>query len=89
MLREAIRKGMVVKIVYEDGGGKRSERRTRPIAIWSFTDGWMFAAWCELRRDFRTFRFDRMTDATLTDDTFEADEATGLRAFMAMETCKQ
>lgn len=85
LLREAIRKKRVVLMSYEDGEGKRSDRRARPLAIWSFTDGWLFAAWCELRKDFRTFRFDRIADLSLTDDTFEDDEAKGLRTFMEMK----
>lgn len=87
-LREAIRKRLVVQMIYEDGEGKRSERRVRPIAVWSFTDGWMFAAWCELRTGFRTFRFDRIADLSLTDDRFEIDEETGLRAFMELKRCE-
>jgi len=85
LLREAIRKRLVALISYQDGEGKHSDRRVRPLAIWSFTDGWLFAAWCELRQDFRTFRFDRIAEINLTDDAFEDDEAKGLRSFMAMK----
>ena len=88
LLREAIRKRQVARMIYEDGKGQRSERRVRPLAIWSFPNGWMFTAWCELRQDFRTFRFDRIADLILTDDRFEEDEATGLRAFMERERCE-
>lgn len=86
-LREAIRQRKIVKITYETGGEKRSERRVRPLVIWNLTDGWMFSAWCELRQDFRTFRFDRITKLTVTDDLFDNDETKGLRAFMALEQC--
>ena len=85
LLREAIRKKRVVLMSYEDGEGKRSDRRTRPLAVWSFTDGWLFAAWCELRKDFRTFRFDRIAELSLTDDTFEDDEAKSLQTFMELK----
>jgi len=89
LLREAIRKQRVALISYEDGEGKRSDRRVRPLAIWSFTDGWLFAAWCELRNDFRTFRFDRIAALTVTDDRFEQDEASDLRAFMALKQSEE
>ena len=88
LLREAIRKQQVTQIIYQDGDGRCTERRVRPLAIWSFTEGWMFSAWCELRQDFRTFRFDRITDLTITGDTFEENEAKGLHAFLEMEQCK-
>ena len=88
LLREAIRRRQVVQMLYEDGKGERSERRVRPLAIWSFAEGWMFSGWCELRQDFRTFRFDRIADLTVTEERFEEDEATSLRAFMEMERCE-
>ena len=81
-LREAVRERRIVRIVYEDGGGAQTERRVRPLAIWDLTDGWMVSGWCELRRDFRTFRFDRIAGLTVTGERFPDDERTGLRAFM-------
>ena len=88
LLREAIRKRQIVQIDYRDGDGNPSERRVRPLVIWNLTDGWMFSAWCELRQDFRTFRFDRIANLTTTGERFDEDEATGLRAFMEMERCQ-
>jgi predicted DNA-binding transcriptional regulator YafY len=88
LIREAIRKRRIVQMIYEDGGGGRSERRVRPLAIWNLADGWMFSAWCELRQSFRTFRFDRIAYLTITNEFFDADEAKGLRAFMEMERCE-
>lgn len=88
LLREAIRKRLVVRLTYRDGSDRASDRRVRPLAIWSFTDGWMFTAWCELRGDFRTFRFDRILDLSLTAEPFEEDEATSLATFLARESCE-
>ena len=88
VIREAIRQRQVVRIVYEDGEGNKSERRVRPLVIWNLTDGWMFSAWCELRQDFRTFRSDRIANLTTTGERFEDDEKTGLSAFMELERCE-
>lgn len=88
LLRIAIRQKTVMQMSYADGGGKQSERRVRPLAVWSFTDGWMFAAWCELRVDFRTFRFDRIIDLELTEDQFDDGDAQGLRTFIDMQWAK-
>ena len=82
LIREAIRQRQVLHIVYEDAEGFETERRVRPLIIWTLTDGWMFSAWCELRQDFRTFRSDRIASLAMTGDRFEDDEKTGLRAFM-------
>lgn len=86
-IREAIRQRQILEITYETGAGKKSARRVRPLVVWDLPDGWMFSAWCELRQDFRTFRWDRIADLTVTNDHFEDDEKTGLRAFMELETC--
>ena len=88
LLRQAIRRRQVVRFDYQNGEGSQTERRVRPLVIWNLTDGWMFSAWCELRRDFRTFRFDRMENLTATGERFDEDEATGLRAFMDSERCE-
>ena len=88
LLRQAIREGRIVQFDYRDGDGNRTGRRVRPLAIWNLTDGWMFSAWCELRQDFRTFRFDRTANLVVTGERFDEDEAKGLRAFMERERCE-
>ena len=88
LLRQAIRQRQIAQFDYRHGDGNRTERRVRPLVIWNLTDGWMFSAWCELRQDFRTFRFDRLANLTITGERFDEDEATGLRAFMELEQCE-
>jgi len=89
LLRQAIRRRWIAQFDYRDGEGKQTERRVRPLVIWNLTDGWMFSAWCELRQDFRTFRFDRIANLTITGERFDEDEATGLRAFIELERCRE
>jgi predicted DNA-binding transcriptional regulator YafY len=87
-IRMAMRERRFVELLYADGDGRASERRVRPIAVWNVTVGWMFSAWCELRVDFRTFRFDRIRRLVVTPDCFAPDEAKGLRAFLEKEKCR-
>ncbi len=87
-IRNAIRTRRIVALTYADGLGQRSARRIRPLAVVNYSDGWMVSGWCELRQDFRTFRFDRIAELTLTDEVFEDDAAKGLQAFMASEACE-
>jgi len=88
LLREAIRKRQVVQMSYRDGADRVSHRRVRPLAIWGFTEGWMFTAWCELRADFRTFRFDRILDLSRTAETFEETDSTSLATFLERDRCE-
>lgn len=87
-VRLAIRDRLILRMSYGDGAGRHSTRRVQPLAVWSLQDGWMFSVWCELREDFRTFRFDRIAALTVTEERFQPDEARGLGAFMAKERCE-
>jgi len=40
-----------------------------------YVDVTLLGAWCELRRDFRNFRVDRILDAQLLDEWFQAESA--------------
>jgi predicted DNA-binding transcriptional regulator YafY len=86
-LRAAIRQCRVVRLAYGDGAGAQSERRLRPLAVWTFPEGWMVSGWCELRDDFRTFRLDRIAGLEVLDERFAPDDGKGLRAFLAREAC--
>jgi predicted DNA-binding transcriptional regulator YafY len=86
-LRAAIRQCRVVRLAYGDGAGAQSERRLRPLAVWTFPEGWMVSGWCELRDDFRTFRLDRIAGLEVLDERFAPDDVKGLRAFLAREAC--
>lgn len=88
LVRTAIRQRRILRLSYADGAGRASTRRLRPLAIWAMTDGWMFSGWCELRADFRTWRFDRVLKLDLTPDRFPDDPDKSLAAFRARETCE-
>jgi predicted DNA-binding transcriptional regulator YafY len=45
---------------YAKEDGQNSEREVRPLALYFWGGAWTLAAWCELRKDFRVFRIDRM-----------------------------
>ncbi|GHH52034.1 helix-turn-helix transcriptional regulator [[Pseudomonas] boreopolis] len=60
VLRRAIRDGHVVRLCYGDAQGRSSERRIWPFAMAFLADMRLFAAWCEMRADFRHFRADRV-----------------------------
>jgi predicted DNA-binding transcriptional regulator YafY len=88
LVRRAIRQRRVLCLDYADGSGRTSTRHLWPLAIWAMQEGWMFSGWCELRCDFRTWRFDRVEALTLTPDSFPEDPARSLAAFLARETCE-
>ncbi len=60
VLRRAIREERKLDLNYRDAGGTASKRRLQPIAIVYFIEVIVLVAWCELRKDFRNFRLDRI-----------------------------
>jgi predicted DNA-binding transcriptional regulator YafY len=63
-LRAAIRAQRRLEIVYTDAAGRRSRRMVWPVQIGFMDNARVLAAWCELREAFRTFRTDRILEAT-------------------------
>lgn len=59
-LREAIRHGRKVELVYRDAAGGESARTVWPFALGYFERVRVVVAWCELRAAFRHFRTDRI-----------------------------
>ena len=51
--------------------GEGSERVVRPLALYFWGGVWTLVAWCELRKDFRSFRVDRISDCRTLERTFE------------------
>jgi predicted DNA-binding transcriptional regulator YafY len=82
-VRRAIREAEVLRLQYGDGDGKETERRVRPLAIWAFTDGWLFVGWCELRKDFRAFRLDRIVTVEATGEHFVEEPGKGLSTYLS------
>ena len=55
---------------YRDEQGRATERTIWPIAIGYLETVLHLAGWCELRKDFRSFRIERITQATFLDEKY-------------------
>jgi predicted DNA-binding transcriptional regulator YafY len=69
-LRTQVRAGKKIALKYRDEKGKETSRTIWPITIGYLNTVRMLAAWCELRRDFRHFRTDRVTEATFLGERY-------------------
>jgi predicted DNA-binding transcriptional regulator YafY len=69
-IREAIRHEVRIRIKYQDGENRVSERTIKPVAVIYHAEAIVLAAMCELRNDFRHFRPDRILSYTVLEDTF-------------------
>ena len=70
MLRAAVRDHERLTITYVDVEGTESHRDVRPLQLEFWGRVWTLAAWCEARRDFRSFRVDRILAISPTGETF-------------------
>jgi predicted DNA-binding transcriptional regulator YafY len=68
--RAQIHEGRKITLSYRDEQGRGSERTIWPIAIGYHETVRILAAWCELRKDFRSFRTDRVVGAEYHDDKY-------------------
>ena len=69
-LRRAVRQGNKVRFCYVNEREERSQRTVRPLGLAFYGPVWILMSWCELRRDFRTFRIDRMSRAQVLAERF-------------------
>ncbi len=69
--RRWIREGRKIRLEYRDERGALSARIVWPVIIGFFDETRVLAAWCELRRDFRHFRTDRVISAAFLDEIYD------------------
>ncbi len=70
LLRQVIREEQKLQINYVDENDNQTERSILPIAIVYYIEVIVLVTWCELRRDFRHFRVDRIIDYELPEEFF-------------------
>jgi predicted DNA-binding transcriptional regulator YafY len=78
-VRAQIHAGRKIALRYRDEHGRDSERVIWPITVGYLDTVRLIAAWCELRKDFRSFRTDRVVDASYLDEKY-AERRDVLRA---------
>jgi predicted DNA-binding transcriptional regulator YafY len=78
-VRRAIHGSRKIQLGYRDEKGEETQRKVWPIAVGYLETVRMMVGWCELRRDFRHFRTDRITTAEFLDERY-AERPGALRA---------
>jgi predicted DNA-binding transcriptional regulator YafY len=81
-LRHAIVERRFTDLDYKDSGGQATQRRVRPLGLYVWGDAWTLGAWCELRRDFRNFRLDRIAAVNVADSRYPDEAGKRLEDYM-------
>ncbi len=84
-IRAAIRAEHKLQIAYADGKGRASRRMIWPFALAFFDRVRVVVAWCELRKDYRHFRTDRITALKATATRYPRRRAVLVKEWRVME----
>ncbi len=85
LLRGAIRGQRKAAFLYVDGKRAESRRVVRPLGLFYWGGTWTLGAWCEMRRDFRNFRLDRISAPELLEQTFVPEPGRSLEDFFTAQ----
>ncbi len=69
-LRSAIKARQKLRLRHVESDGTRLTRTVRPLRMESWGRIWTLTAWCDLARDFRTFRVDLIEEALALPELF-------------------
>ena len=81
-LREAVQAQRKIRMRYRDPSDTTTERTIRPLGCFFWGKVWTLAAWCETRRDFRSFRVDRIQELNVLDAVFRQETGKTLADFL-------
>ncbi len=70
VFRAAIHNARKIKLAYRDAEGRATTRVIWPILLGYYETTRIICAWCETRKDFRSFRSDRIEAAAVLEDRF-------------------
>jgi len=79
--RTAIGERRKIHMTYEQPSAQPTERTVQPLGLFFWGSVWTMAAWCELRRDFRSFRLDRMQKVVVRRESYESAPGRTLEDF--------
>ncbi|WP_260702924.1 helix-turn-helix transcriptional regulator [Edaphobacter flagellatus] len=69
-LHMACKTRRVASFQYVREDGEPSQRAVWPLALVFWSGVWTLTSWCEMRKDFREFRLDRMDEVAILERTF-------------------
>jgi len=81
-LRAALRLKRKIRFAYADKAAAPSTRTARPLALAFWGRAWSLTGWCELRKDFRSFRLDRIKGLLVMEEGFEDEPGKTLADFL-------
>ena len=82
-VRHACEKRKKLFFSYTDAQDQQTSRTVWPLAMVCWGKYWTLLSWCEFRNDYRHFRFDRIQDIRMLNDTYPHIDTQCLQHFLA------
>lgn len=82
LVRQSIAARRKLDISYRDKKEQETSRVLRPLGLYFWGTGWSLAAWCESRKDFRSFWLHKMSACAALESTFEMEPDKSLEQFL-------
>ncbi|MBM5571132.1 MULTISPECIES: helix-turn-helix transcriptional regulator [Deefgea] len=83
LIRWACEQHFKINLSYSDHAGQASHRIIWPLGIIGLHGTWLLLAWCELRQDYRMFRFDRIIELSICEQTFQTAKGLNLQHYLS------
>jgi predicted DNA-binding transcriptional regulator YafY len=83
-VRSAIRDRRKLRIAYVDEKSRRTRRTIWPLAMAYYVDVTLVGAWCELRKDLRNFRVERIAASRVLASRFQDHNGKLLAQWLAL-----
>ncbi|MDA9773649.1 YafY family transcriptional regulator [Saprospiraceae bacterium] len=61
----------ILIISYKKADGTSSERRVEPIGCYYHINNWYLLAYCQIKKDYRTFKMNRISELSVLEEHFE------------------
>ena len=75
-LQFALTNFTLARIAYTNEANKSTTRIIEPFALLSTQENWLLVAWCQLRKEFRYFRLDRIKKLEILSEKFKPHKMT-------------
>ena len=73
---------ITLEICYVDNSDNTTQRKIEPIGLIFYTNQWHLIAWCTLRKDYRDFKVDKITQLTNTIMPFQKEHTYTIQEYM-------
>lgn len=83
-IRQAIKQTKVLHIHYRDASDQDTQRSLEPLGLVFWGKSWTLVAHCLLRDDYRMFRLDRITELSVSEQTFVTSNSKSMKHYLLL-----